>query len=116
MSWWVELTGAEGDPVEVPRHAEGGTVAAGGVTRAELNITYNYSEHYYRTLDEDDGLRWLDGKTASDVEDDLRAAVEELGTDQAENYWDGTAGNAGHALSILLDWSQQHPDAVFEVN
>lgn len=116
MSYWVYLNGEDGAAVEAPRHAEGGTVAVGGVARAELNITYNYSEHYYATLDEDDGLRWLDGRKAKDVEPALRKAVDELGTEQSDDYWDGTPGNAGHALSILLDWAQQHPEATFEVN
>lgn len=116
MSYWVYLKDDDGGMVPVPRHSSGGTAAVAGVTQAELNVTYNYSDHFYDTLDEDDGLRWLDGKTAKDVEDDLRAAVDELGTDQDEDYWNDTAGNAGHALSILLDWAQQHPDATFEVS
>lgn len=29
-------------------------------------------------------------------------------------YWRPTAGNAGYALNILLQWALQHPDAIWE--
>jgi len=48
--------------------------------------------------------------------DDLRDAVGELGTEQAEDYWDDTPGNAGHALSILLSWAEENPSATFSVS
>lgn len=115
MSYWVHLNNADGEPVEVPQHAEGGTVAASGTAVAELNVTYNYSKHYYNTIDADDGLRWLDGTTAEDAIPVLEQAVARLGTNQSEDYWEATEGNAGHALSILLDWARQHPTATFEV-
>lgn len=64
MSWWVYLNGEDGEPVEVERHAEGGTYAVGGVPKAELNVTYNYGTYYRHVWDTDDSLRYLDGETA----------------------------------------------------
>jgi|AntRauTorcE11898_2_1112593.scaffolds.fasta_scaffold05935_5 hypothetical protein len=115
MSYWVYLRDNNGDLVEVPRHKEGGTVALTGTPEAELNITYNYSKYFYNTLDADDGIRYLDGKQASEVTNLLQKAVARLGTDQTDDYWDEDPGNAGHALSVLLDWANQHPEAEFEV-
>ena len=116
MSYWVYLRDATGDSVEAPHHAEGGTFAVTGMPVAELNVTYNYSQYFYNTLDADDGLRWLDGKTAKDAVPVLKQAVARLGTNQSDDYWEATEGNAGHALSILLDWANQHLDATFEVS
>jgi hypothetical protein len=45
MSWWVYLED-DGETVSVARHAEGGTYAIGGIKRAELNVTYNYGQHF----------------------------------------------------------------------
>jgi len=113
MSYDIDLIGEHGEPVEVEKHSEGGTFAPGGTTRASLNVTYNYSRFYSETIDRDEGIRWLYGKKASECIQRLREAICTLGTDQDEDYWAATAGNAGYALSILLKWAEQHPDAEF---
>jgi hypothetical protein len=115
MSWYVMLYAGE-ECVKVESHEEGGTYVLGGTDVADLNVTYNYSWFYYRFLDAEDGLYWLNGKKAKDTIERLEKAVEELGTDQYQNdYWAPTHGNAGHALNILLVWAKQHPDAMWEV-
>lgn len=103
----------DGVPVQVDHFDEGGTRILGGTDQAELNITYNYSWFFYKFLSPRKGLRWLYGKTGKQCIGRLEKAVKELGTQQFENYWAPTPGNAGHALSILLRWAKQHPDAVF---
>lgn len=114
MSWDVSLK-RHGLPVSVERHEEGGTYRVGGTTEAVLNVTYNYSRQY-RPLNGDRSLQeWLGGRRASECADDLRSAVAELGTERSDNYWDATPGNAGYALSILLRWAEDNPDATFEV-
>lgn len=115
MSWWVYLVKPEGHVARVPTHAEGGTFPGGGIPKAELNVTYNYSSQFKEALHED-SLWWLDGKQASEVVADLKDAVDELGTDQHDDYWKDTPGNAGHALSTLAEWAEHHPDATFEVS
>ena len=115
MSWDVSLCDAFDSPVSVDRHEEGGTYVMGGTDTAELNITYNYSEHY-NLLDKEQGLDYLDGKKAGECIDRLEIAVAELGTTRDPDYWSPTKGNAGYALSILLRWAKQYPDAVFEVH
>lgn len=100
--------------VKVKPHEEGGTFVLGGVDRAELNITYNYSQHFYRELDREKGLRWLYGKTGEDVIPHLEKAIAVLGVERDSDYWLDTKGNAGYALSILLGWAKQHPTAVFD--
>ena len=117
MSWWVSLKCPYcGQTLPVEKHSEGGTYVVGGSSEAELNVTYNYSQHYYTALNGDDGLRWLDGKVAKDVVGDLQTAVASLGMERSEDYWEATPGNAGYALSILHRWALEHPDGVFEVS
>jgi hypothetical protein len=117
MSHWVYLRKDGGMPVDVPRHEEGGTYALGGMDTAELNVTYNYSE-VYAVIWDGKGLReMLDGQRAGDVASVLEQAVEKLGTRQyTRDYWAPTPGNAGYALSILLGWARENPDAIFEVS
>lgn len=116
MSYRVYLHDDDGEPCQVNRHQEGGTVAVDGTTDAELNVTFNYAEYYYDHLDDEDGLRALDGERAGDWIDDLEEAVEKLGTETTDDYWESTPGNAGRALEILLNWARRYPEATFEVS
>lgn len=117
MSHWVYLNDSKSKkPVKVENHQEGGTYVYGGIEEAELNVTYNYSPHYYIHLSKHEGLRWLSGKKASEVTEELEKAVKALGTKRANDYWKNTKGNAGYALSILLKWAKQYPAAIFEVS
>lgn len=115
MSFDVTLK-KDGSPVQIPNHSEGGTHVLGGTTDAELNVTYNYSGHFFRELHNGLGLRWLDKKKAVDCVERLSKAIAALGVERDSDYWADTPGNAGFALSILLQWAQLHPDAVFEVS
>ncbi len=105
MSYWVSLMDEDGKTVFVTTHSEGGTYVMGGTPEGALNITYNYSPHYYKHLNSEEGLRWLDGKTASETIPALTKAVGALGTNRDSDYWAATEGNAGYALSILLRWA-----------
>jgi len=113
MSYWVYLEDENEKPVSVVRHMEGGTLMMGGNTKAELNVTYNYSVCYRLA---DFHLKDLIGKKATDTIEVLEAVVEKLGTHTYKDYWAPTPGNAGHAASILLAWAKQHPDAVWRVS
>ena len=46
----------------------------------------------------------------------LESAVNKLGTKTSSDYWKPTKGNAGYALSILLSWARQYPEAVWDVS
>ena len=113
MSYDISLV-KDRNSVKVGLHREGGTYCLTGSDSAEMNITYNYAWFYYKFLDVDKGIRWLYGRKAKDCIKRLEEAVEELGTDIYEDYWAPTPGNAGYALSILLGWARDNPDAVFE--
>lgn len=116
MSYWVYLVDPETEgSVRVDNHAEGGTYVLGGTTEAILNVTYNYSAHICEHLSAE-GLRWLDGRAAAETTDALRSAVAELGAERDDDYWAETEGNAGHALSVLLRWAEQHPQAIWRVD
>ncbi len=116
MSYWVKLGGADGDPVKVKVHVDGGTYIMGGTDVAELNVTYNYSWFYHHFLDAEHGLKWLHGRKAADCIEKLEVAAKELTDKPYKDYWAPTPGNAGKALAILLDWAKLHPEAVFEVD
>ena len=112
MSYWVSLYNETGQIVEVEPFEEGGTYVLGGSDEAELNITYNYTKCYapfgFHLTD-------LDNKMASETIPKLEELVEKLGTEQDDDYWKPTNGNAGFALSILLKWAKQYPEARWEV-
>lgn len=114
MSWWIYLENDDEIPVDVDLQAEGGTYAIGGTTKAELNVTYNYSAHFRKYLP--DGIDFINGKKAREVISSLAEAVLKLGTKQDADYWKPTEGNAGYALSILLVWAIYNPDATFRVS
>jgi len=99
---------------KAPHQFRGGTYAVGGSNEAWLNITYNYGKFYYDTIDKEKGIRWLYGKTGEECLPILKIAVEELGTEQSDNYWDATPGNAGHALLGLIAFCEERPDGIFD--
>lgn len=112
MSWWVGLINA--GPVK--EFTDGGTYTLGGSDEPDLNVTYNYSGHITAAFDGLNFREALNGKRAADVTPLLEAAVRRLGTARSSDYWEATEGNAGHALSVLLGWAKQYPEAEFYVN
>ena len=113
MSYGVHLREPNSDICQVEKHSEGGTYIAGGTTDAYLYITWNYGEYFYEHVDKQQGIRWLYNKKAKDCIKRLEEAVKKLGTERNNDYWAPTAGNAGYALSILLKWAKENPEAVF---
>lgn len=115
MSYDIELQ----DPVtketlqlDAPHHMRGGTYAIGGTTEAHLNVTYNYSPHYYRTMGEG-GIRTIYGMTGADSILVLEKAIAELGDETDPDYWRPTEGNAKRALVQLLALAKMRPDGVW---
>jgi hypothetical protein len=107
---WLEK---DGEICRVNPHIEGGTVMIGGSPKAEMSVTYNYSEVYYLF---GFTLKSLDGKKAGYVVEELGELVHKLGTKEYKrDYWAPTPGNAGHALNVLLGWALLNPDATFRV-
>lgn len=114
MSYDVSLNNSEGSLVEVKTFSEGGTYLVGGNNLAELDITYNYGKIIREYLNPE-GLMWLDGRKASEVLPALINAVDQLGTDTDQDYWEATPGNTGKALAILAEWAKDNPEGIFEV-
>lgn len=112
--------------VQVEHRTDGGTYRVGGTDEAELNITYNYARNWWPVWQriggpedgEGDGSlgKMIGEKRAGDTIEWLSKAVEILGTERDPDYWAATDGNAGYALSILLGWARQHPDAVWRIS
>lgn len=88
--------------LDQPHQFAGGTYAIGGTREAWLNVTYNYSSHFYRVIDEEKGIRKLYGMTAKESMPLLVEAIEKLKQDVDPDYWKNTEGNARKALSDLL--------------
>jgi len=116
MSWDVYLKDEKGNTFSVPLFKEGGTRLRDGCSKTKLNITYNYSPFYYKYISSQKGLRFLNGKKAKLVKGILAHAVENLGIKGDGAYWKSTKGNAGFALSILLEWVKKYPEGIFEVH
>lgn len=79
MSYTVKLKRPNGDLCSVQSHTEGSTYAVGGITDAEIHITFNYS-NFLAFLDKKRGLRWLNGQLAVDTVPRLTYAISFLGT------------------------------------
>lgn len=99
--------------VEAPHLIRGGTYAVGGTTLLELNITYNYAPHFYRTVGEK-GIRTIYGMTGAESIPVLKNAISQLGDDVDPDYWKDTEGNAKRALLNLLALAQMRPDGVWD--
>ena len=126
MGFSIYLRDKNGKSVQVQTHDEGGTIkmdkifvidnmVRGGTSDAEMDITFNYNK-FYRDALHPDGLDYLHGKTGKQAIPLLKKAIRILGTEQHYDYWASTPGNAGHALSTLLTWAEQHPQAKFVVH
>jgi hypothetical protein len=93
----------------------GGTYILGGTTELFLNVTYNYSRHYYRVLG-DRGLYALNGMLGKDSIPYLQAGINKLGDDVTDEYWEPTEGNAKKALMDLVELAKMAPHGVWMIS
>lgn len=91
----------------------GGTYAIGGTSEAWLNITYNYSDYFYKILGEK-GIRTIYGMTGAESIPILKDAISKLKDDVDPDYWKATEGNAKKALCGLLAFAQMRPDGIWD--
>jgi len=108
MSYWIYLKDKNGGTVEVDSHAEGASANFWGSPRATLNVTVNYRALF--------NFNSLYGLTGQESIAHLREAVLTLGTQKDDNHWGVTFGNVGHHCSILLEWAENNPQAVWDVH
>ena len=99
--------------INEPHDIKGGTYAVGGTKDAWLNVTYNYGKHYYKTMGEK-GIRTIYGMTGAESIPVLKDAIEKLGDDVVDDYWEATEGNAKAALYGLLALAQLRPDGIWD--
>ncbi|MDP2363902.1 MAG: hypothetical protein Q8M94_09055, partial [Ignavibacteria bacterium] len=96
MSYGIKLTHPitkETLEFDEPHHMRGGTYQVGGITRAHLNVTYNYAEHFQRVFGDENialtdwqkmfgggqtGIRRLYGMTGAESIPILEKAISEL--------------------------------------
>ncbi len=113
MSWDITLidpdTASEFKIDQNPNHV-GGTHEVGGPSYTYLYITWNYNRHIKDTL------HLLHNENAGEMIPLLTSAVEQLGTKKNADYWKCTKGNAGFALSILLEWAEKFPHGRFQIH
>ena len=100
--------------VENKHHITGGNYQVGGTNDLWLNITYNYSPFYYKLISEEKGIRAIYGLSGAESIPVLQKAINQLGDDVSENYWEATEGNAKRALIGLLALAQLRPDGVWD--
>lgn len=99
--------------INEPHFMRGGTYCINGETRLHLNITYNYSPYYYKTMCKEKGIRVIYGLTGLESIPILQNAINELGDDVDSNYWNATEGNAKRPLIQLLTMAKMRPDGVW---
>ena len=114
MSYNIQLNNPDGTVATVPdgHDLRGGTYVLGGTDDAWLNVTYNYSPHFYRTMGEK-GIRAIYGMTGRESLPMLTQAIDALGADIHPDYWKPTEGNARAALVNLRQLAMACPDAVW---
>jgi hypothetical protein len=116
MSYDLSLTdAATGTTLEVAdkHNIAGGTYVLGGSTLLELNVTYNYSKHYYKIMGEK-GIRTLYSMTGKESLPVLANAIAALNDDVSSDYWEATEGNARKALIDLFSLACMAPDGVWQ--
>ena len=116
MSYDISLNDpVTNEPIEFDeRHdIKGGTYCIGGTHQASLNITYNYSRHYYKTIG-DKGIRTIYGISGAESIPILKKAIKQLTNDVSDDYWTPTEGNAKKALYGLLAFAQLRPDGIWD--
>ncbi len=95
-----------------PHQFYGGTHAIGGTTEAWLNITYNYSNHFYRIFGKK-GIREIYGLSGADSIPILETAIFWLNDDVTKDYWESTEGNAKRSLLQLKALAKMRPDGIW---
>lgn len=99
--------------VDTSHFMAGGTYALGGTKELWLNVTYNYSAHFYNTMGEK-GIRTIYGMSGAESIPILENAINQLGDDVAPDYWEPTEGNAKRALLQLLAMAKIRPDGIWD--
>lgn len=119
MGWTVDFIDFAGRSVSVGPHNEGSIRSAigPGEDTAVIDVTYNYARFFYEALDQEDGLRWLNGKNGAETCGRLLASVQKLSDDDGgtNSYWAVTPANAKRVLVLLASWAQQHPTAIWRL-
>lgn len=99
--------------IDEPHFMRGGTYQVGGSTRLHLNVTYNYALHLRRVMG-DQGIRGLYGLSGAQSIPQLTAAIEALGDEVDDNYWEPTEGNVKRALIQLKTMASMRPDGIWD--
>ena len=101
--------------IEDAHFMQGGTYQIGGCTELWLNVTWNYSKFYYREdVFGEKGIRTIYGMTGLESIPVLEKAINALGNDVNEDYWEPTEGNAKRPLTQLLTMAKMRPDGIWD--
>jgi hypothetical protein len=91
-----------------PHQLRGGTYQMGGTQEAWLNVTYNYSKHFYRVFparENNGGIRFIYGLTGAESIPILKAAIKQLGDDVDDDYWKACIVRATSVGTIATRWN-----------
>jgi len=115
--------------LDKPHQMKGGVYCLEGCTTAELNVTYNYSEHFsnvfepvpsdhrYARARKDGmlhGIRSIYGMTGAESVPVLKRAISMLGDETSDDYWEPTEGNVKQSLTHCLALAQLRPDGIWD--
>ena len=108
----VDSTTGQCLELDKPHHMKGGTYILGGTNQAKLNVTYNYSNTFRRTIGAN-GIRTIYGMTGEESISILKSAISQLSDDFDDDYWKATEGNVKQALFQLLALAHLRPEGVW---
>ena len=117
MSYDISIVDEKGKQMQSPikHNIIGGTYCVGGTTDLWLSVTYNYHQQFKKAFEQPDGIRCLNGKPCMTAMMMIRRAMDKLGDDVTNRYWDSTDGNAKEALANLLKLCALGCDGYVEV-
>lgn len=104
------------EPIELdfPHFMRGGTYISNGTRELWLNITYNYSQIYYRPdVFGEKGIRAIYGLSGAESIPLIEKAAAALKNDVHSDYWVASEGNAKRPLLKLLAMAKMRPDGIW---
>lgn len=117
MGYDIYIVDKAGNKLHSPvkHNIRGSTCCVGGTTDLWLAVTYNYSKQFIKAFEQPDGIGCLNGKPSMTAITMIHDAMNRLGDDVTDRYWDSTEGNAKAALANLIQLCALGADGYVEV-
>jgi len=86
-----------------------------GESRRYFKEHRNRAHLYYKYLDKEQGIDWLNGKTYEQIKKRAERFIHTMGTDLHGDWTNrNDKGRAGRFMIHVLEYTKQYPDCVLE--